>query len=278
MRIRFTPILLVALLILVAMTLAACERDRPAPEGATATPEAGATVIAPAGVDASGQPLPTPEPLVAESPTPGLLRPATTPAPEATQAQPATQEGAAASQAGADVYTVQRGDTLGSIALKFGVTTQAILGVNPDITNPNVLTVGQQLKLPAGASSSAAAPAVSSGQAPAAGGAQTYTVQRGDTLSSIAAKTGVSVAELQRLNNIANPNRITVGQKLTLPSGTTAPSAPATTGAARTYTVQRGDTLGKIAVRFGVTVAQLQAANGITNPDRISVGQVLRIP
>jgi LysM repeat protein len=268
---------MVILLIVLATTLAACERDRPAPEAATATP--GATVIAPAGGDASGQALPTPEPLLAASPTPGLLRPAATPASQETQAQPTTQttqSSGAATQATSGAYTVQRGDTVGSIALKFGITTSALLAVNPGITNPDMLTVGQEIKLPSGAGAAAPAAPASSGGAAVSGG--TYTVQRGDTLSSIAKRAGTTVAELQRLNNLTNPDRISVGQKLVLPGGSTAPAAPAATGAARTYTVQRGDTLGTIAVKFGITVAQLQAANSITNPDRISVGQVLRIP
>jgi putative chitinase len=148
------------------------------------------------------------------------------------------------------------------------VSTKDILAVNPSITNPDVLTVGQQIKLPSGPSVSA--PAVT-------GAGQVYVVQKGDRLSSIARRYGVTLAALLAANNITNPDKIVVGQKLTIPAGG-ATAAPATAGQSRSYTVQRGDTMSTIAVKFGVTVAQLQAANGISNPDKITVGQVLKIP
>ncbi len=97
----------------------------------------------------------------------------------------------------------------------------------------------------------------------------TYTVQAGDTLSGIAAKFGVTVAQLQEWNGISNPDLIYVGQVLKVSAGSS--------GGTTTYTVQSGDTLSGIAAKFGTTVAQLQAWNGISNPDLIYVGQVLRV-
>nr|WP_162990736.1 LysM peptidoglycan-binding domain-containing protein [Maliibacterium massiliense] len=104
---------------------------------------------------------------------------------------------------------------------------------------------------------------------------RTYTVQRGDTLSEIAARFGTTVAALVRENNIANPNLIYPGQVLRIggADGDTGGSA----GGARTYTVQRGDTLSGIAARFGTTVAALARENNIANPNLIYPGQVLRI-
>jgi len=97
-----------------------------------------------------------------------------------------------------------------------------------------------------------------------------YTVQPGDTLSGIAYRYGTTVAELVRLNQIANPDLIYVGQVLQIPSnGNTAPTT--------TYVVQRGDTLSEIAYRYGTTVSNLVALNQIQNPNLIYVGQVLQI-
>ncbi len=104
----------------------------------------------------------------------------------------------------------------------------------------------------------------------------TYVVQRGDTLASIAARTGTSVSALASANGIRNVNLIYVGQILVLPGragGTT--SGTVSTSGSTVYVVKRGDTLGGIAARYGTSVAALMAANGITNPDRIYVGQRL---
>lgn len=102
-----------------------------------------------------------------------------------------------------------------------------------------------------------------------------YTVKNGDTLSGIAQKFGVSVAQLVKLNKIANPNKIYAGQKLTIKPA----SKPATTPKqAGSYTVKAGDTLSAIAVKFKTTVAQLVALNKIKNPDKIAVGQKIKLP
>lgn len=98
---------------------------------------------------------------------------------------------------------------------------------------------------------------------------KTYTVQSGDTLSGIAVKFDMTVAELQNLNNISNPDSIYVGQVLTVYDNS-APSSGTTT-----YTVQMGDTLSGIAVKFNMSQSELQSLNNISNPDSIYVGQVL---
>jgi lysozyme len=112
----------------------------------------------------------------------------------------------------------------------------------------------------------------------------TYTVKAGDTLSSIAKTYGVTTAAIQQANNIADPSKIVVGQRIIIP-GVTGPAASGTTMTTTTsssgqkiYIVQRGDYLSKIAVRFGTTVAALVKANNISNPSKIYAGQKLIIP
>jgi putative chitinase len=112
--------------------------------------------------------------------------------------------------------------------------------------------------------------------APSTSGTVTYIVQRGDTLYSIARRYGTTVEAIAAANGIANPNQIRVGQKLTIPtSGSPAPVPPS---GGTTYVVQPGDNLFRIALRYNMSYLYLASYNGISDPSRIYVGQVLRIP
>jgi len=111
----------------------------------------------------------------------------------------------------------------------------------------------------------------------------TYSVQKGDSLSKIASRHGVSARELAELNAVKDPNKIVVGQKLVLPphaSATPRASTPppaATVAAGQSYTVQAGDVLSRIASRHGTSVKALKEANALKT-DKIIVGQKLVIP
>lgn len=96
-----------------------------------------------------------------------------------------------------------------------------------------------------------------------------YTVQKGDTLSGIAAKYGTTYQELAQINGIQNPNLIYPGQVLVIKAGAAASSS--------TYTVQKGDTLSGIAAKYGTTYQKLAQINGIQNPNLICPGQVLKL-
>jgi beta-lactamase class A len=118
-------------------------------------------------------------------------------------------------------------------------------------------------------------------------GASTYMVQPGDTLSAIAAATGIPVDKLVSLNAIKDPNMIIAGQSLSIaptPSsgGSVAASPTSSTAAdaatAAQYTVKSGDTLWDIAQSNGVSVQDLVQANNLTNADQLTLGQVLRLP
>ncbi|HYI66960.1 MAG TPA: LysM peptidoglycan-binding domain-containing protein, partial [Candidatus Limnocylindrales bacterium] len=105
----------------------------------------------------------------------------------------------------------------------------------------------------------------------------TVTVQPGDTLTGLSKRHGVSIATLVDLNDLTDPNRIFAGQRLRVTgarSSTASHSTPAaTTAAARDHTVKRGQNLTMIARGYGVTVAAIVRANGITNASRIYAGQ-----
>lgn len=109
-----------------------------------------------------------------------------------------------------------------------------------------------------------------------------YVVRPGDRLADIAARYGVSVSSIVQLNGLSNPDVIYPGQRLKIPAGGSTDSSTATAGdstaGVRYYTVQPGDTLAKIARAHGVSAAAISAANGMTNPDVIWVGQRLVIP
>jgi len=120
------------------------------------------------------------------------------------------------------------------------------------------------------------------GVAPAAsasGCAVTYVVQPGDNLFRIALKFGLTFDVLARANGILNPNAIYVGQVLCIPSsGGPPPPPPPPGGTCTYYIVKVGDQLGKIALAYGTTVAAIQAANGLPNPNLIYIGMRLCIP
>lgn len=106
-----------------------------------------------------------------------------------------------------------------------------------------------------------------------------YIVRRGDTLSQIAVRYGVSIRTLMSVNKIRNANRIYTGQRLRIPvSGSSGGGSSTSGGYYKTYRIRRGDTLSGIAARFGVSVRTLQQVNRIRNPRLIYAGSVLRIP
>ena len=100
-----------------------------------------------------------------------------------------------------------------------------------------------------------------------------YYVKRGDTLSHIALWYNTSVENLVRLNNIKNPDLIYIGQRLLI-----SVSDDPNKSKEVKYTVRRGDTLSKIANRYGITVNEIVLLNNIKDPNLIYVGQQLRIP
>jgi soluble lytic murein transglycosylase-like protein len=108
----------------------------------------------------------------------------------------------------------------------------------------------------------------------ALGGSAAYTVKPGDTLSGIAARAGVSAAELARANGITDPNRLFAGRNLSLPGAAAAPTA----GSGRTHVVAAGDNLSTVASRYGVSVATLAQANRLDPRRVLRLGARLTVP
>lgn len=160
------------------------------------------------------------------------------------------------------IYVVARGDTVKSLATRFGSTVDSIVASNPAITNVNLIYEGQRLTIYV--VTTTPPPAATPPPAPSG---QTYYVQKGDTLRKIASKLSTTVDAILKANpQITNPNLIYVGQALTIPAG------------ASTYIVQKGDTLKIIANKYGTTVENLLALNpNIKNANLIYVGQVLNV-
>lgn len=105
----------------------------------------------------------------------------------------------------------------------------------------------------------------------------TVVVEPGDTLSEIAARHDVTIAELVEWNDLDDPDRIIAGATLIVaaPDDTDRPAVAVSSG--EVHVVTAGDTLSGIAHRLGVAIADLVAANGLDDPDRIIVGQSLRL-
>ncbi len=115
----------------------------------------------------------------------------------------------------------------------------------------------------------AAALALAAGPVAFAWAAPTHTVTQGETLSEIAAKVRIPLAELAQANRIADPDYILAGQVLVLPAGG---------GPGGGVVVAKGETLSDVATRAGVSVSQLAAANGIPDPNLVPAGKVLSLP
>lgn len=161
------------------------------------------------------------------------------------------------------IYYMKSGDSLTSVAKKFGVTVDDLLRANT-LKNPNKIYKGTRIIIPESKSGKKAqAPAVKT---------TTYTVKSGDTLGDIAYNHGTTVKEIIRLNNIKNPNKVAKGTKLTVPAGTGKQSY------STTYTVKKGDTLWGIAKNHDVSLDDLTEANNMSSQKKLYVGMKLRIP
>lgn len=210
-------------------------------------------------------------------------------------------------------YVVKPGDNLGSIAKRFKISTKDIVKLN-SISNPNMIRVGQKLKLPGSvelsAADAAAAPVVKTAlkksakasvkSAPVVASGDVYVVKSGDMLGSIAVAHKTTTRAIKQLNGLTS-DRLQVGQKLKLPKGSAAPAAkegaaPAgdtvTPDAAPAqpapdvlppksndvlHVVELNQDLNSIAMMYGVRAEEVMTLNNLSSPD-VKPGQTLKIP
>lgn len=160
--------------------------------------------------------------------------------------------------AGSNTYVVQRGDSLYSIARKYGTTVDELKSLNN--LSSNELQIGQILKLPTNEQNGEVIPSQEN----------TYKVVAGDSLYSIAQKYDTTVDELKKLNNLTS-NTLSIGQILKVPSEEEEETP------VNYYTVKRGDSLYSIAQKYNTTVNELVALNNL-NSTALQIGDILKIP
>ncbi|UTM46848.1 LysM peptidoglycan-binding domain-containing protein [Glutamicibacter mysorens] len=166
------------------------------------------------------------------------------------------------SSSGSSTYTVKSGDTLGSIAIKHNMSLSSLLSKN-GISASKVIFPGDKIKVK-GSSSSGSSPK-SSQKKSSSSASSSYTVKSGDTLSGIAAKHGMSLSDLLKINDISASKPIFPGAKIKVSGGSSSSSTPKSNAAPKakssTYTVKSGDTLSGIATSHGMKLAALLDLN-----------------
>lgn len=209
-------------------------------------------------------------------------------------------------------YIVVPGDTVSGIAGRFGLSTSGVLALN-GLSARSLIFPGQVLVLTKAAAPSPAAPAPIATSPTSPSGTVRYTIVRGDTVSKIAARFGVSTLSVLTANGLGWSTVIYPGGVLSIPGQASPapvepapavptpdaevqppvdtapePQAPATPPAAEqpaaptvvngSYVIAAGDTVTRIATRFGVTVQAILDANGLTRSSIIYTGRTLVIP
>ncbi len=193
---------------------------------------------------------------------------------------PTTSPAPATTTAPGTTRVVGSGDTLSAIADELGVDIATLAAAN-GIVDPSFIVVGQVLTVPS--SVTPPAPETATATAPASTASTPvatapYTVGAGDTLADIAARFGTDPGTLATLNAIENPSLIVVGQVLAVPATAPVVSPGATTPPRLTHIVVAGESLSMIADQYGVSVADLVAANTLTDPSLLVPGQTILVP
>lgn len=168
-------------------------------------------------------------------------------------------------------HTVRAGETLSEIAGEYRTSVSALLRTN-GMKDPRRIRVGQRLKVPVVGRAAAVVTAAADSPVKRDGGAPTSSVRvaRGETLSHIAARHGVSVGGLMTHNGISNPSSVRAGQVLRIPARGSS--------SVKTHRVGRGQTLSQIADIYRISVGSLQRHNQIDDPSKLKYGQIIEVP
>lgn len=161
-------------------------------------------------------------------------------------------------------HVVKRGETVSGIAKRYGVSTDDVMAANR-VARARSLQIGTTLYIPVNGATVAAEPD------PPAREPLTHIVRRGETLSGIASRYGVTQASIREANDLSSSGAIRAGQRLSIGAG--APAARV-----RIHVVRAGETVGEIAERYGVGQSVVIRENNLGRSARIRVGQRLRIP
>ncbi|MGC6424214.1 MAG: LysM peptidoglycan-binding domain-containing protein [Lentimonas sp.] len=194
-----------------------------------------------------------------------------------------------------ETYTIVKGDSLWKVSRKFKVSLNQLYAANA-LNKDSVLSIGQQIQIPTEGGSATVSTVTPDTYQPSSfnTGSQSYTVKSGDTLSKIAVQYGTTVRVIKAANSKIS-DMIRVGETLIIPeagstggsssSSTVAPAptasvttaVPAVSSGTGTHTVQAGEYPEGIARKYGMTSSELLALNGITDPRKLQIGQVLNV-
>ena len=190
------------------------------------------------------------------------------------------------------LHIVKKGETLWTIARQYNLTMDSILTTN-NITNPELIYIGQQIKIPS-YKNVTATPEKNVTNKPVINGNNSnnninppknaepiiYTVKAGDNLWNISRKYGVSVEVIISVNNLKEKDLLSLGQKLEIPAigGGISKSNQKQEPTIVTYTVVKGDTLWSISRRYDVNMSTIISANNLKEISRLSIGQKLKLP
>ncbi len=193
-------------------------------------------------------------------------------------------QGTVAIAAAPATYRVVAGDTVSSIAGRYGLATASVLALN-GLSWKSVIFAGQTLTLSMSGPVAAVAPVTATPTS-------RYTIQKGDSIGGIAAKFGLATQTVLSANGLAWTSIIYPGQTIAIPGSAgvasvspasqvrivEAPSAPAVSRTPVTYTIASGDSIAGIAAKFGVTAHAILTANNLTWSSIIYGGHTLAIP
>ena len=176
-------------------------------------------------------------------------------------------------------YTVGRGDSVASVAKRFNTTVNVVREMNELPTGP--LTVGSDLHVPSASISLPAKVLLAAARVDSPGRSarrpHVHIVHRGDTMWSIARRTGVDVNKLAMMNGMQPGDPLRAGQRIRLSNSDSGGRTAAASARKVTYTVRAGDTLTQIAKLFQCSVKEIMSWNGIASHSGIAPGQKLTI-